>query len=286
MRLYHNLASLNLYRNNVRNLEDQSKALGRISTGSKINSAKDNPNKIGESEFMRIQIRGLQAAQKNLQDGASMLQTADGALSSVSDALIRMKELVVASGNGAYSEDERNAISKEIESLKEHINSVANNTEFNGVKLLNTDGVTDNNSPKAFSLSSGANVGDVISIPLYNITTDVLKDEKGNSLSNIDLSDPSKIDENMSVVDAAIKEINSIRSKYGALQQRLESTADNSIATSNIIERAESRVRDADIAEEMMEFSKAGLLSEAGNAMMAQTNRFPQEVLRILERMK
>lgn len=286
MRLYHNLASLNLYRNNVRNLKDQSKALDRISTGNKINSAKDNPNKIGQSEFMRIQIRGLQSAQKNLQDGASMIQTADGALSSASDALIRMKELVVASGNGAYSDDERNAISKEIESLKEHINSVANNTEFNGVKLLNTDGVTDNNTPKSFNLSSGANVGDVISIPLYNITTDVLKDEKGNSLSNIDLSDPSKIDENMSVVDAAIKEINSIRSKYGSIQQRLESTADNVISTSNTIEKAESRVRDADIAQEMMEFSKAGLLSEAGNAMMAQTNRFPQEVLRILERMK
>lgn len=286
MRLYHNLASLNLYRNNVRNLKDQSKALDRISTGNKINSAKDNPNKIGQSEFMRIQIRGLQSAQKNLQDGASMIQTADGALSSASDALIRMKELVVASGNGAYSDDERNAISKEIESLKEHINSVANNTEFNGVKLLNTDGVTDNNAPKSFNLSSGANVGDVISIPLYNITTDVLKDEKGNSLSNIDLSDPSKIDENMSVVDAAIKEINSIRSKYGSIQQRLESTADNVISTSNTIEKAESRVRDADIAQEMMEFSKAGLLSEAGNAMMAQTNRFPQEVLRILERMK
>lgn len=279
MRVYHNLASLNLYRSNVKNLSDQSKVMNRISTGIKINSAKDNPNKIGQSESMRIQIRGLQAAQKNLQDGASMLQTADGALSSVSDSLIRMKELLVASGNGDYSYDERNAIKNELDSLKNHINTVANNTEFNGVKLLNSDDI--------LNLSSGANVGDTISIPLYKLTTDMIMDQNGNSISDIkDIFDTSKIDQNISVIDAAIKQINSVRSKYGAIENRLESTADNTAAISNTIQTAESTIRDADIASEMLEFSKSGVLIEASNAMMVQSNKFPQEVLRILERMK
>lgn len=276
MRLYHNIASMNLYRNNVKNLEGQSKALDRISSGSKINSAKDNPNKIGQSELMRIQIRGLQASQRNLQDGASMIQAADGALNSVSDALIRMKELVVSSGNGAYSDGEREAISNEVESLKQHINDISNNTEFNGIKLLNNG--TDNDKPQSFNLSSGANVGEVIGIPLYNVTTDGLK-------LSVDI-DSSKTDQNMKVVDDAIRQVNSIRGKYGALQQRLESASENSTATSNTIENAESRVRDADVAAEMIEFSKLGLLAEASTAMMVQTNRFPQDVLRILDRMK
>ncbi|SHI40707.1 flagellin [Clostridium cavendishii DSM 21758] len=281
MRLYHNMMSMNLYKTYKDKLVEQSGALNRISTGSKINSAKDNPNKIGQSELMRMQIRGLQFAQRNLQDGSSMMQTVDGALGGVSDSLTRMKELVIASGNAAYTDEERSALAKEFEALKGTINDAAKNTEFNGVKLLDCK-----NPGESFDLSAGANVGEKITIPLNNITTDALKDENGNSLTDVDLLDSSKVGQNIKTIDDAIKNINNIRSKYGAIQGRLDSAAENAETTALTMQGADSRVRDADIATEMINFSKANILVEASTAMMAQSNKFPQDVLRILERMK
>lgn len=286
MRLNHNLNSLSIYKTYNKNLAERSQALGRISSGSKINSSKEGANKIGQSELLRVQIRGLQAAQKNTQDGVSMMQTFDGAMDSITSALDRIKELTVQAGNGTYTDGELQSIQKEVDQLKDHINTTSKDTEFNGVKLLDNKGSFSTNDPVNFNMMSGANVGENIKIPMYNLKTSLLGDEKGNTLDKLDVTDRSKADSNMSAADSALKQVISIRGKYGALQQRFESTTDNSSQFENTLQGAESSVRDADIAEEMLQYSKSGILVNSSIAMMAQSNKFPQEVLQILQGMR
>jgi flagellin len=286
MRLYHNLASLDLFRNYKKNLVGQSHSLERISSGAKVNSAKEDPNAIGRSELFRIQIRGADAAAKNVQDGVSMMQTVDGALNSVSDALVRIKELAVQSGSGGMNDTDKKAVQDEIDQLKKHINEISDTTEFNGLKLLKSDYVTDNSKPYMQTMLSGANVGDDIEIPLYNLTTDFLKDDKGNKLADLDVTDSSMLPTNLNVIDSSINEVLSIRSKYGALQNRFETAADSLSKNSEVLQRADSQLRDTDIAQEMIQFSKNGILVQSSTALMAQTNKFPQDVLNILSRVK
>ncbi|QAA31670.1 flagellin [Clostridium manihotivorum] len=286
MRLYHNLASLDLFRNYKKNLAGQSNSIERLSSGVKINSSKENPNAIGQSELIRLQLRGSDAAQKNVQDGVSMMQTVDGALGSVNEALQRMKELAVQANNDTLSDHDKEIVQKEIEQLKQHIDSVGSDTEFNGLKLLKSQYVTNNDQPYMQPMMSGANVGDTIDIPMYNIGTDMLKDDKGNALSGIDVTDASKSATNLKVIDDSIAQVNSIRSKYGALQNRFEVASENLSSSSEVLQRADSSLRDTDMANEMMELSKNGILVQSATALMAQTNKFPQDVLNILSRVK
>lgn len=286
MRLYHNLPSLDLFRNYKKNLAGQSNSIERLSSGVKINSAKENPNAIGQSELIRLQLRGSDAAQKNVQDGVSMMQTVDGALGSVNEALQRMKELTVQGSNDTLSSHDKEIVQQEIEQLKQHIDSIGSDTEFNGLKLLKSQYVTNNDQPYMQPMMSGANVGDIIDIPMYNISTDMLKDDKGNALSGIDVTDASKSGTNLKVIDDSIAQVNSIRSKYGALQNRFEVASENLSSSSEVLQRADSSLRDADIANEMMELSKNGILVQSATALMAQTNKFPQDVLNILSRVR
>lgn len=285
MRLNQNMASLNVYRNYKKNLASQSIALDRITTGSKINSAKDNPNKLGVSEGLRMQIRGLQMAERNLQDGVSMMQTTDGALSTVSEALIRIKELTVQAG-GMQNDGDLSIIQGEINQLKEHIDYTVNNSDFNGVKLLNSEKVTNNNYPKYLDHVVGANAKEEIKIPVFNITTDMLIDSEGNSLKNIDVTKKDDLDKNLNIIDASISTLNSVRSRFGAIQNRMDTSAANLSGSSLNLESAESRIRDSDLALEMAEYSRTAILHQTSIALMEQTNNFPQDVLRILENMK
>lgn len=289
MRLMYNLESLNVFREHSKVISRQSKAIEAISSGYKINSAKDNPNAMASSEKMRIQIRGLQMAQKNAQDGVSMLQTADGTLNNVTSMLQRMRELVVQSG-GATSPDDKETIQQEINQMIEGLDEIVNNSEFNGIKLLNGD------IKKNLSMPVGANVGENIEIPVYDI--------KSNSIPNS--ADPDStlaklfnkigddtdglsalgIEKSLSIIDASIENIVQIRSKYGALGNRFESTYEKIGAIHDSIVVAESKVRDADIAEEMMNFTRDNILTDSGHAMMVQSNKMPQEILRILENVR
>ncbi len=379
MRLNQNMQSLNVYRNYKKNLVTQSIALDRISTGTKINSAKDNPNKLGVSEGLRIQIRGLQMAERNIQDGVSMMQSVDGALNTVSEALNRIKELTVQAGGvqndedlsiiqgeinqlkehidytvnnsefngvkllnsdkvtnqagGVQNDEDLSIIQGEINQLKEHIDYTVNNSEFNGVKLLNSDKVTNNDYPKYLNHVVGANTKEEINIPVFNVTTDMLIDLEGNSLKNINITNTNELDKNLNIVDSAIETMNSVRSRYGAIQNRMDTSAQNLSGNINItntneldknlnivdsaietmnsvrsrygaiqnrmdtsaqnlsgssfnLENAESRIRDSDIALEMAEYARTSILHETSIALMQQTNRFPQDVLRVLENMK
>lgn len=287
MRLNHNLASLNIYREHAKNIKAQSITSHRISSGYKINSAKDNPNAISQSERQRIQIRGLQMAARNAQDGVSMLQTAEGGMESITNMLQRIKELTVQAG-GANSDSDKEIINSEIKQLIEGIDDIARNTEFNGNKLLYETTVTDNaNSDKFLSMPSGANVGENIDIPLFSITSGALGSRNNSGkLKDIDVRAEGGIDKALDIVDGAIQTVVSSRSKYGALENRFDRTFEITTVVGDNIQRAESGIRDADIAEEMMSFAKHNILIEAGNAMMVQSNNFPKDILRILENMK
>ena len=285
MRLNQNMQSLNVYRNYKKSLTLNASALNKITTGSKINSAKDNPNKLGVSEGLRLQIRSLQMAERNIQDGVSMVQTIDGGLSSIGDSLIRIKELTIQSA-GVTAEDDRKVIQLEIDQLKENIDYTANNSEFNGVKLLNSDRVTNNNYPKYLKHTVGADTKEDIDIPVYNLTTNMLTDKEGNSINSLDVVNSENIDKNIQVLDSAMATVNSARSRYGAIQNRMETSATNLSATSLNLEKAESRIRDTDIALEMSEYARTSILQETSIALMQQTNNFPKDILRVLENMK
>ena len=286
MRLHQNMDSLSIYQNYKKNLNVQGGVINRISTGQKINGAKDNPNKLGQSENFRMQIRGLQSAQKNLQDGVSMMQATDGALEGVSNSLVRIKELTVQAGNGANNEDDLRVIQLEIDQLKKNIDYTAENSNFNGVNLIGNKFVSDNKNPEYKTSMIGANAKEEIKIPMFNVSTDGLKDKEGNSLSNLDVTKVENNDKNLSVIDAAIANVSSVRSRYGAIQNRMESTASNIEGSMAGLEKADSTIRDSDIGLEMAEYARTSILHEASTALLAQTNKFPSEILSILERVK
>ncbi|WP_297517617.1 flagellin [uncultured Clostridium sp.] len=283
MRLHNNMMSLNVFKNYQNNLVDNAAALKRVSSGSKIMSAKDNPGKLGQSENFKLQLRGLQAAKKNVQDGVSMMQTADGGLSGMSESLIRMRELTVKAGNDTLSLDDKKVIQNEIEQLKEGINDLATNTEFNGVKLLGDEGVTNNENPSSHSMAAGINSGDDIFIPSFNLNCSVLTDKNGNKLSDVDVVNEDT-DKALETIDVAMQTVSDIRSKYGALENRFENLGAMHESNSLMLERADSNITSADVAKEMIEFSRTNILIEASNYMMAQTNELPNEALRAIER--
>ncbi|MFT8313928.1 MAG: flagellin [Clostridium sp.] len=290
MRLSHNLASLNIYYAYTKNLNNQSGALNRLSSGKKINSAQDDPNAMAKSEKMNMQIRGLQAGAKNSQDGISMLQAAEGGMNNISDDLQRMRQLVVSSGAAGITDEDKKNIQLEIDQIKQDINNTANNTEFNGVKLLNasspTSGVPYDNKNPASTITAavGANPGDSVVIPRFNVTTG-MQDSTGNTLDTVDVSKNS-VDANLSLVDSAIENVVHARSVYGGIENRFNDSFNNTNEISDKIQDADSSISDADIATEIMEYSKSGILVDAGIAMMVQTNKFPQDILNILSRVR
>lgn len=290
MRLYHNLASLNVYREQNKVLAKQSNAIGRISSGYKVNSAKENPNTISQSERFRMQIRGTQMAARNVQDGTSMLQTAEGGLDSITGMFQRVRELVIQSGSASYTSDEKANIQAEISQLMGGIDSIAKSTEFNGVKLLYNEDVTDNRKPGSLYMPSGSNTGEKIEVPYFNIAiksgTLTMSDGTTRDFSKLDISAGTSLGDALGMIDSALNTVISVRSQYGALENRFDSSYESLNEIADRIQGAESSIRDADIAEEMMEYSKDNILVEAGNAMLAQTNRLPQDVLRVLENMR
>lgn len=286
MRLNHNMLSLSAFNTYKKSLASNSSALERISTGLKINSAKDNPNKIAQSEQMRIQIKCLETANRNVQDTYSMVQTAEGAMQEASNMINRMRELAVSAADGSKSEGDIEAIQKELDELKAGLNDLANNTEFNGIKLLGNKDVSSNKYPVHISTVVGAQVGENINVPQYNITTTVLKDSKGNTIEDIDLSTPEKANAALKTFDEVIGTVGNIRSKYGSLIARFESTSENLEANIYISESAESSIRDADIAVEMMEIARTNILSQSSIGLIAQTNEMPQDCLRILQNVR
>lgn len=284
MRLYHNMASMNAYRSYTNSLNKQSAVMNRINTGSRINRAKDNPNAMGKSETMNIQIRGLQMAQRNVQDGVSMMQSVDGSLSSMNEYLNRIRELTAQAG-GAASKEDLGSIQNEINQMVNGMKDIVSGSDFNGVQLIGNGKVTNNSEPKITDMLAGANSGDVIKLPAYNLDPANLKNSAGESLESIDITNKD-IDKALSIVDSSIKTVTDVRSKYGAVSNRLETAYDITGETGLTLESAQSSIGDADVAMEMMDLAKYNLLVDSSLSIMRQTNNFPQDVLRILENLK
>lgn len=278
MRININMKSLGIYSGYKKNIAANAAAMEKISSGKKINSAKDNPLKIEQSENFRMQIRALEMANKNLQDSTSMIQVADTAMGTISEALIRMKELTVQAANEVTNEADRKLIQDEIDVLRSHIDDTAKNTEFNGNKLLVNGNVTDNSKPDYVEMQIGSNVGDSIGIPFFNVSSETLGIDKLDVVN-----DATKA---LNSIDEALKDVNGCRAKYGAVQNRLENSIEITSSSSYIYEKSSSDINDADIALEMAEIARTSILMESATAMMAQSNNFPKDMLNILANLR
>ncbi|MCR6513566.1 MAG: flagellin [Clostridium sp.] len=286
MRLNINVNSLNIYRSYSKNLIDNKSALERISSGKKLNSAKDNPNKLGQSETMRIKLRSLQMAERNVQDTNSMLQSVDGSLDSINNSLVRMKELVVKAASDTNSLEDKKIIQEEIDSIKDGIDELVGKSEFNGVNLLKDDGVKNNYTPKYMETMIGADSGETVFIPKYNASTDKLTDKDGNKLRDLSVLNDKDAQKAISTVDDVIEQVTSMRSKYGAIASRLETTGNGLGELEGMTTKAQSQLSDADIASEIAELSRTQILNNSSLALMVQSNNLPKDALRVLERMR
>lgn len=282
MRLNHNMNSISLYKHYKTNIKSNGSAISKISSGLRIQSSKDDPNKIAPSETMKLKIRSLQTVQRNVQDTTSMLQTADGALQEVNNALSRMKELVVSAGDGSKTEDEKLIIQEELKSIINNIDALSNQTDFNGIKMLGSEGVVDNNFPNYKLGCIGAEVGDLKKIPLFNVSTKNLKDADGNALRDIDVTTEKGIASALKVVGASINIVGDVRARYGAMQNTLEDWYDGIDVTVETTERASSKLMDADIASEMAEIARTQILYQTQLSLIAQSNNFPKDALNVL----
>lgn len=275
MRLNHNMFSLSIYKSYKNQLVDNSKALNNVSTGSKLNSAKDNPNKIGKNETLKIQVLSNDAASKNIQDTNSMIQTFDGSLQEINNNLARMKELTVNAANGTLTESDKKIIQNEIDSIKADIDAMANNTEFNGIKM--SDSSLSGDSTKLVKSAIGTMEDEQIDIPFFNVSAENL------GIGQISMDNADEANE---AVDNATKMVSKIRSRYGAIQNRLEGTNEYLGSKSISIEKAQSSIGDANIAEEMMNYAKSQILIQSSIGLMAQSNNFPKDALNILSNIK
>jgi len=270
MRINHNIAALNTYRQLTAANNGQSKSMEKLSSGLRINRAGDDAAGLAISEKMRGQIRGLEMAGKNSQDGISLIQTAEGALNETHAILQRMRELAVQGGNDTNVTADRDAIQDELNQLMSEIDRIADTTEFNTQNLLG--------GSFSGTLQIGANEGQIINIGISAMDT------AGLSLSAtlVSVGTNAAASSSISQIDAAIELVSQQRSKLGAVQNRLEHTINNLGASQENLTAAESRVRDVDMASEMMSQTKNSILAQAAQAMLAQANQQPQGVLQLL----
>ncbi|MGE4284124.1 MAG: flagellin Hag [Clostridia bacterium] len=279
MRINNNLMALNTHRQLGMTTDSSARSTEKLSSGYRINRAGDDAAGLSISEKMRGQIRGLNQASRNAQDGISLIQTAEGALNETHAILQRMRELVVQGGNLATNESEDlTAVDNEIEQLVKEIDGIKDRTEFNGKTLLNG---TYASGAGTLTLQIGANCAQQLDLNIANMGSASL----GVSAASIDVATfgaASCVNAALSSIDAAISSVSSERSKLGASQNRLEHTIKNLDNASENLTAAESRVRDVDMAKEMMEYSKQNILQQAAQAMLAQANQAPQGVLQLL----
>ncbi|WP_313120014.1 flagellin Hag [Proteiniclasticum ruminis] len=280
MRINNNISAMNTYSRLTSAQGAQSKSLEKLSSGLRINRAGDDAAGLAISEKMRGQIGGLNQAVRNAQDGISLIQTAEGALNETHSILNRMRELTVQSANDTNTSDDRGEIQKEFTQLAKEITRISASTEFNTQKLLN------GSVAAGFDFQIGANSGQKINLQIGAMDATTLGVATGATEAatvGSDISSASAdFDAVLTAIDGAIKTVSGERSKLGATQNRLDHTINNLTTTSENLTAAESRIRDVDMAKEMMEFTKNNILNQASTAMLAQANQMPQGVLQLL----
>lgn len=242
-------------------------SMEKLSTGLRITKAGDDAAGLAVSEKMRAQIRGMEQAERNVQDGISMVQTAEGALEEAGNIAQRMRELGVQAGNDTLSNEDKSKVKEELLQLQDEMKKISEETKFNGKKLLNTAGT--------FTIQAGAN-SETRTIATANLSS------IANGLSTITISSSAQAQSFVENVDKALTSINDARSALGAMQNRLEYTANNLTTSTENLTAAESRIRDVDVAKEMVTLSKLNILNQASQAMVSQAKQQPESVSQLL----
>lgn len=308
MIITHNINAMTVCRYMTQNMNMLSKAMQRISSGLRINSAADDPAGLGISQGMKAQIRGLEQASRNVQDAISLIQVADGALNESTSILQRMKVLATEAANGTLTYVDRNNIQQEINQLTSAINDMGNNTEFNTIKLLNGNDKNINE----LNIQIGANNRQMMGIQFEDMRAKALgisgdygesaisKDHSveakftqnsgvtngsGNKLIEyaLDVTDPKNASNAIKIYSDAIEKVSSFRGRLGAVQNALEYRVDYLNNTAENLTAAESRISDADMAKEMMEYAKYNILFQVSQALFSQANQQAKGIIELLK---
>ncbi|WP_414499368.1 MULTISPECIES: flagellin [unclassified Zymobacter] len=268
----------------------QNQAIERLSSGQRINSAKDDAAGLAISDRMTSQVNGLKQANRNANDGMSMAQTAESALGAVTDNLQRVRELVVQAANGTYTDEDRQSINNEIDARLQEVDRIGKDTTFNQKQLLGSTGTTATaltDTELTTKLQIGAFDGQTIDLKLTDVRTvaSTLKNGSDYTAAGNKLIDSTgKVQDGaLATIDAQIKAVDSTRSTLGAQQNRLESTVESNAATATNLSAAKSQISDADYAAEVSAMSTAQILQQAGQNVLSQANSVPQNVLSLLK---
>ena len=282
MVINHNMSSL--YADRVLGMSNDSimKNMEKLSSGERINRAGDDASGLAVSEKMRSQIRGLNQASRNVENGISFIQTTEGYLNETTDILQRVRELSVQSANGIYSDEDRMQIQVEVSQLVAEVDRVASQAQFNGMNMLT--GRFSSDSTQVMQFQIGANVDQNTRVFIGTMTAQSLglKGAQGGE-ELISISTPDEANATLATIDSALTRINKQRADLGAYQNRFEMAANGLNIAAENTQASESRIRDTDMASEMVEFTKNQVLTQAGTAMLAQANAQSQSVMALLQ---
>ena len=282
LRIQNNVEAFNAHRNLNATATKAAKAMEKLASGYRVNRAADDAAGLAISEKMRGQIGGLAQAQRNAQDAISLVQTGEGALNEVHSMLQRIRDLKVQHSNGTLETTDKEAIAAEVQQLGKEIGDIQTKTEFNGISLLTTGNVT---------FQVGAEAGDTIQLTKTDLSAAIGTAGTGGLAELINLGATTSVASangafttlTLSNVDEAIKNVSNSRASFGAVQNRLEHRLNNLQTYQENLVASESRIRDVDMAQEMVNFTKLGILQQAGTSMLAQANQAPQGVLSLLQ---
>jgi flagellin len=275
LRIQNNVEAFNAHRQLTSTADKAAKSMEKLSSGYRINRAADDAAGLAISEKMRAQISGLAQAQRNAQDGISLVQTAEGSLNEVHSMLDRMRELKVQYLNGTLDPDDQTAVVSEAKQLAQEIGNIQSTTKFNGIALL--DG-----SSGAVTFQVGANTGETITVDTVDLTDTSGVGADIKAMSGASASTPAWDAISLDDIDTAIKNVSTMRGTFGAVQNRMDHRLANLATYQENLTASESRIRDVDMAEEMTTFTKLNILQQAGTSMLAQANQAPQNVLSLL----
>jgi flagellin len=273
-----NISSLNAQRNMAASQTSLAQSMQRLSSGLRINSAKDDAAGLAIAERMNAQVRGMNVAVRNSNDGISLSQTAEGALAKVGDSLQRMRELAVQARNSTNSDDDKDSLHKEFQQLQSEITRVLGGTAFNGKNILGADA-----GALTFQVGANTTTDDVIVVTTSDMTADATITAVTAGTAVIDnTADETAIATVIDDIDSALDTVNNTRAEFGAAQSRFDAVISNLQQAVENQSAARSRIMDADFASETASLSRAQILQQAGNAMVAQANQLPQQVLSLL----
>jgi len=286
MIINHNLSAMFADRSLRVTNDNVTKGMEKLSSGERINRAGDDASGLAVSEKMRSQIRGLERASKNAQDGISFIQTTEGYLQESQDIIQRLRELSVQASNGIYTAEDRMQIQVEVSQLVDEVDRIASHAQFNGLNLLTGRFARDNGTNSVTGsmwFHIGSNMDQRVQVYIGTMTSKALGIRNIGDNSILSLETPDGSNRAIGTLDEALKKVNKQRADLGAYQNRLEHAVRGIDVGAENLQAAESRIRDTDMANEMVNYTKNRILAQAGNAMLAQANQKTQQVLSLLQ---